>query len=1014
MMRRAFHWLCVLLPLVAGCSDSDTAAHGDGGIERVPLDLDPYLTDAPDPSGSVRVHQATEASHLIGGVSATGQVGDYVLENDRVRFVVEADRRRMAGCPWGGNLIDAEDRSPQAGGDILGEICLFLNFDQTFKPEIYEILHDGSDGAGVLAVTGRTEVLDFLNLTSMIGFVLPGLADLFKLRPEGLFPLRITQYFILRPGDQGVRVITRVLNEGEERLSLAAMYLMLSGGDGNYFNPLSQLGGFGYEPTGLATANAEPLPFLALISDESGVAFMPRPDEALAGDLPIGGSYLTIFNVVASLLGSTDVLSLLLSTPEQLAQMPGMLHLEPDAIGETAYWAYASDGALATMVDVMYGELGAPTGAVEGAVRDTGGALVAGARVTAVDDQGRTMNQALTDDAGTYAMRVPPGAYTLSARLPGRVTLSPRPATVATGEVAPVDEITLEPPGMVQVTVRTPGAEPAPTPARVSLICEGECPHKATSNEWDVTFDQLPAHFAAVAWAGVGGEVTFPVPAGSYRVAVSRGMEWSVWPPTAPEEGGEPIEVVAGETTSVQAEIARVVDTTGALSADFHVHSVSSMDSTTPEDDRVLTFLTEGVDVIVSTDHDVISDFAPAIGALGATDHIVSLVGTEITTSDLGHINGFPVARDTQSPSGGALDWGDGAGPALPPEGIFDWIRSHPGEQVVQVNHPDVSFFVYADVLRGLTFGDPEIMRVQASEPDPITGDIGLWSDAFTAVEVMNGHDMERYWGVARWWLTLIGRGHTPTGTAVTDTHRRYGSTLGAAPRTYVFVDEGMDTAASFDTAHFVDAVNGQRAVGTNGPFVRVEAVNGADERAGIGQVLATGGEPVTFQITIEVPEWISVDRVEMLMNSEDVVTAPQEYNTDPIPPTEVFPVDLGEADLEVVATGEHTHRRYRKILDIEVSTEVDAYVVFFIRGSEAMSPVVPRADVEPFALTNPIFLDADGGGYDNPPLAAQAATDPPAASLLLHRTPERETRPLTREVLLEHVGKAKSGGCQH
>jgi hypothetical protein len=1008
------HWsLGALLALAASlaCSGTDAPATEDaGGPEHVPLDLTPYLEGAPDPTGQVRVFEATDRSQLAGGVSAMGQVGDYVLENDQVRFVVEADRRRMHGCPWGGNIIDAEALSPGAGGDILGEVCLFLNGDQTFKPERFEVLHDGSDGGGVLAVTGRTEILDFLNLTSMIGFVLPGLSDLFRMRPDGLLPLTITQYFILRPGDQGVRVVTRIRHEGDAGLTLVPIYLMLSGADGGYFNPLSKLGGFGYEPTGLASIDADPLPFLSLVSERSGVSFMPKPDDALSADLPISGAYMTIFNVVASLLGSTSVIDVLLATPQQLSEMPGMMHLEPSEIGQTEYWVFASDGSLATMVDVMYPELGALTGRLEGVVQDTTGAPVDDARVTAVDAQGRTMNQALTGADGTYAMRVPPGTYTVGARRPGQITLVPPAVTVSAEATVSAPNITLELPGMVHASVRTPGDDP--TPARVSLLCDDGCPHKMTTNEWDVAFDRLPEHFAAVAWAGVDGEVTFPVPPGNYRVVVSRGMEWSIWPPDAHEAGGAPIQVEAGQTTSVEAEIAHVVDTAGALSADFHVHAISSMDSTTPEDDRVLTFLSEGVDVIVSTDHDVISDFGPAAAALGAQDHIVTLVGTEITTSDVGHINGFPVARDAAQPNGGALDWGDGAGPALHPDDIFDWIRSHPGEQVVQVNHPDISFFTYADVLRGLTFGDPDIVRVQGAELDPATGDIGLWSDAFSAMELMNGHDRDRYWGVARWWLTLIGRGHTPTATAVTDTHRRYGDMLGAAPRTFVFVDEGRDTPTTFDAAHFVQSVNAGRVLATTGPFVRVQATNGSGDTGGMGDVLTTGGAPVTFQVTLEMPEWMTVDRVEMVINSEDVITAPHAFNTDPIPPTETFPVALGEADLETIATGDETHRRYRTTVEIDVETAVDAYVVFFVQGSDDMAPVVPFATVQPFAVTNPVFLDADGGGYNNPPLAEQATAAVPAASLHLHR--HTETRTLTREVLREHIRRARSGGCNH
>src|SRR5690606_8369532 len=106
--------------------------------------------------------------------------------------------------------------------------------------------------------------------------------------------------------------------------------------------------------------------------------------------------------------------------------------------------------------------------------------------------------------------------------------------------------------------------------------------------------------------------------------------------------------------------------------------------------------------------------------------------------------------------------------------------------------HPDGSGYIggmKADVLRGLSFTDREMIRLDPMDVDPETGDTGIWSEDFTAIEVMNGTSINRFWGVARWWLTMVGRGFTPTATAVTDTHRLYGD-LGGSPRTWVFVPE--------------------------------------------------------------------------------------------------------------------------------------------------------------------------------------------------------------------------------
>ena len=1005
----------VLLFVAVGCSDDDDADEPDAGVEdvdedvdevsedRVPIDLDRYVEGAPDPDGTASVFESTDADELIEGPGATGRVGDYVLENDEVRFVVQQDERNLGVCPWGGNVIDAESRSQGAGGDILGEICLFLNVDQTFRGETYEII-DHPDAA-VLAVTGTTEILDYLNIRSMASEISSAVATLLELPPDDLLEMTITQYHILRPGDRGVRTVTAMQNDGDDRLDLIVSQLMVNGADGTHFNPLNEMGGFGFERAGLADPDPDVLPFLALVSDDSSVAYMPEPDDNLEADLPIAGAYLTVFNVVATVLGETDILSVLMTSRDDLPDLDGTISLEPGDSDTVEHFTYAGDGSAASVVDPIYEQLEVTTGTIEGTVVDDDGEPIEAIPVSAIDDDSRTMNQAITDDEGRYEIRVPEGDYEMEAR-DDRVLTAQRPdAAVTAGDTTTADDLTTEPLAVLSVNVETPNGEP--TPARVTLICEDDCPDKPTSNTQDVTTDGLNDEFAAIGWAGVDGTVDIPVAEGNYQVVVSRGMEWSVWPQDALDAGGHDVELTAGETETVDAEIARVVDTSGALSGDFHVHTIASLDSMTPKKDRVLSFLTEGVDVIVSSDHDVIADYSPAISELDADDQMLSLIGTEITTIDLGHFNGFPLMLDEAHRAGGSFDWGAGAELPHPPQDSYDWVSDFPGEQVVQLNHPDSSYLQFSDVVRGISYGDPDTLRVQMPDYDSDTGDTGLFSDDFTAMELMNGHEYERFNGVARWWLTLLGRGHKAAGTAVTDTHTRYNRVLGGVPRTFVFVDDDRDSVSDFDTEHFVNAVNDQAAIGTNGPFVRVEATNDAGDSVGLGETIETDDEPVNFELTVEVPEWIDVDTIEMFKNSDDVVTEPGEYDTDPIPPTRTESVDLTEADLEVVHEGELEHRRYRTTVDIEVESDDDAYVVFFVRGPGDMYPVLGDDDPAPFAFTNPVYLDADGDGYSDPHLAELADSDPPESHPAMLQQRTRQQDPLhgkSRDEILHHL----------
>ncbi len=53
---------------------------------------------------------------------------------------------------------------------------------------------------------------------------------------------------------------------------------------------------------------------------------------------------------------------------------------------------------------------------------------------------------------------------------------------------------------------------------------------------------------------------------------------------------------------------------TGVVSGDFHVHGGASFDSAIPDQDRVVSFLATGVDVIIATDHNVVTSYAEHAG----------------------------------------------------------------------------------------------------------------------------------------------------------------------------------------------------------------------------------------------------------------------------------------------------------------------------------------------------------------------------------------------------------------
>ncbi len=146
------------------------------------------------------------------------------------------------------------------------------------------------------------------------------------------------------------------------------------------------------------------------------------------------------------------------------------------------------------------------------------------------------------------------------------------------------------------------------------------------------------------------GQFDVPLAAGSYQVVASHGTEWSTWRKT--------VTVAQGIGQDHAAQIVPELDTTGWLSGDFHLHAEPSFDSGMPLSRRVETVAAEGVDYVASTDHDVLSNYAPWIKQFGLDKWLRAVVGSEISTLEIGHYIGFPLQyKQLDIPSHGSVAW---------------------------------------------------------------------------------------------------------------------------------------------------------------------------------------------------------------------------------------------------------------------------------------------------------------------------------------------------------------------
>jgi hypothetical protein len=126
-------------------------------------------TGSAAPRSRAQPIQAT--SELIGGPKAIGEIGDFLLENDKIRVIVHGNKPGRGNTLYGGSIIDADLVRPGGGGgtsgnDQLAEILPSYLFE-VIEPTDIAVTADGSDGGPAeITVTGRGG--DLLQLASLL------------------------------------------------------------------------------------------------------------------------------------------------------------------------------------------------------------------------------------------------------------------------------------------------------------------------------------------------------------------------------------------------------------------------------------------------------------------------------------------------------------------------------------------------------------------------------------------------------------------------------------------------------------------------------------------------------------------------------------------------------------------------------------------------------------------------------------------------------------------------------
>jgi len=817
----------VILVLAVGCGDCS--------------DLEP-----PTSVGAVR--QITAADQLIGGLEAAGRVGDWLIANEHVRFIVQDAGTATGWGLYGGSIVDLAHAGVDPDGDDRLQEIFFQCDLRAFAAETAAVVEE--DGRVMLRLSGRDAGIPLID----------------AVLPSQSLDLETTMDLYLAPGSRTLEIVqTAKDSRKREPRDLDCGPILIQGDSLNLF-----VEGAGDDRDEFASS----LDWLAAAAPDASASFALYRAQ---GELQILAGAL----------------------PAMVAQTGREQFLANDSRVERYYLSVGELGdvesALAERRRVLSDETARRTVELRARVPSFLEAHVERAWVVIRDVADPQRPQARTQarfqlDTKLATAALLPGTYRADVSFDGWTVAEVAFAVgAATGAPVTVD-VTIGELGELAIESRrtdASGTELGRTAAKVVLL-EG---HGVAR-----TGPQFLRRYVAPTDRLV-------VPVGDYTLYASRGPEYDLYV--------EDITITEGQATSVTAKISHVVDTTGWISADLHVHGAASMDADPARRIRVLGAIAEGLDILVSTDHDITSDYAPTAKALGVDDLITTVSGIEASPLPA-HINGYPVPAESPERYWDVAwfeqDDRDNYVRTMQPVEVVQLLRDK-GAQVVHLNHPrDTGAFAYLGL-------------------DAMTGEFtkGDWpgADAFELMNDTGGSDIPQ---LLEDWAALIRSGRRITALGVSDAHGEFG--VGYS-RTFIASDR--TDAADLDHRDVWAALRDGKVIAMNGPFVTITG-SGGGATASMGETLNTAG-PLTLDVKVQAPPWMHVGELRIFENGT-------EWHREVIAQT----TDVVRLETTVTAT-----------------PAADAWYFAIVDGERRNQPVMSS---ESRTITNPVYVDTDGDGF--------------------------------------------------
>jgi len=949
--------------------------------------------------------QITNANELIGGPLAYGRVNDWLIENDKVRYVIrDVGRDFSFMLTYGGHIMDADFQRKvgpipwsgpyPAGRDSFREMTPLIHISSTDNPTSINVLSSGAGGGpAVIETVGPEDLFDPIDPHIAI----KGFSTSLSIPPDSRdnnILTTIRNEYTLAPGDDFVKFETIVQNTGGSALNLYIGDYTSGGAQLEFIGPGLGFGDAAIRIGGNQSAGEQTFNYLGWVGygDSLGLSYGLIPQlYDFTSSFAQSGVTVPIYgqNLVGILLAPDN------------SKPPGILSVPASGMNSFTRWLAVSDNGMGKVLDARHkliarGEIidddSAKTGFVQGTVT-VAGVPVDGARVSITRKPGaRTAQYALVDvfvtkDGGFFLGTLPKGEYQALVKVPGHPHQGggalPLETEFKIGGGTTVLNFDVPGTGYVQVNI-TDGVNPLP--AKVSVVGLELAPDPGNSENavlatvtgnilgYDAKEKTTIYGLPQVQFADPSGSTpVFAVPPGSYQFVVSRGPEYNVFKtPVTTVSATSP-----GSPLVINATLTRVVATTGFASADHHVHLINSPDSQISKRERIVTMLAEGVDYFVASDHDFRTDLTADVAAIpGASALVKTGVSDEITYFDSGHFGAYPMdPPDPNSVTGGAIDWGRAGEPAglgypsdfsydLSPEEMALTAKLPPyNATVVQANHFNSGTLGYLRV-HGI---DTTVAPPQSStDPAEVRQDpsiTNLFTDELTALELwienirgQNALTLGENLGDAFNMLNLFDSANPlqrKAWVADSDTHSNTIVQAGG-PRT--MIASSTDNPAAISPLELAQNLNAGRAILTSAPFIRVSIVgDGAvTARHALGNPLiapAVAGGPGSATVTVDIntPTWAPVDIVEIYVNNVPscITTSPNFVGgvkkvCTPVPNFSL-PITLTQV------AGANGDFQLQGSVSQPLSITQDTWVVVVVRGRDGIS--VPTFPMNPNSM---------------------------------------------------------------